>query len=244
MNETVKLRPDGFRERGGDVTRLEAFVDAAFAFALTMLVISVGTIPDSTPKLIDALKGTPAFAACFAQIAIFWYAHVTWSRRYGLDDPPSVVLSLVMVFLVMVYIYPLKALFAAFFSWISGGWLPIGFELKSMQDLRTMFIVYAVVFGTMGIVFSLLYLQAWRQRDALELSLDERVATATYVARWLVSPAVATVSVIAALNLPDHAPSWATGTPGLAYLLMLFDKPLPNWFGRRVRKRLLSAGNT
>ena len=73
MNETVKLRPDGFRERGGEVTRIEALVDATFAFSLTMLVISVGVIPDSIPKLLEAFKGTPAFAACFAQIALFWF---------------------------------------------------------------------------------------------------------------------------------------------------------------------------
>ena len=90
MNATGKLRPDGFRERGGEVTRIEAFVDAAFAFAMSMLVISVGTIPDSIPKLLEALKGTPAFAACFAQLAVFWYAHMKWSRRYGLDDRGSV----------------------------------------------------------------------------------------------------------------------------------------------------------
>ena len=31
------MRADGFRERGAAVTRLEAFVDAAFAFAVTLL---------------------------------------------------------------------------------------------------------------------------------------------------------------------------------------------------------------
>ncbi len=29
---------DGFRNRGGQATRLEAFVDAAFAFSVTLLV--------------------------------------------------------------------------------------------------------------------------------------------------------------------------------------------------------------
>ena len=37
----------GFRLRGLEMTRLEGFVDAAFAFATTMLVISLSGIPSS-----------------------------------------------------------------------------------------------------------------------------------------------------------------------------------------------------
>ena len=67
--------------RGGGTTRLEAFVDAAFAFAVTLLVISAERIPDSVRSLVLALKQIPAFAAGFALLALFWYAHVRWSRR-------------------------------------------------------------------------------------------------------------------------------------------------------------------
>ena len=243
MNDAQRLRPDGFRERGGQVTRMEAFVDAAFAFALTMLVISVGTIPDSIPKLLDALKGTPAFAACFAQIAIFWYAHMTWSRRYGLDDRGSIVLSLMLVFLVLVFIYPLKYMFASFFGWITNGLLPMVSNQMTMSDLRTMFVIYGVVFGSMAIVLSLLYVQAWRQRDALELSLDERVATVREIAAGWVMTGVATLSIIVACMLPEQIPRWMTGAPGMVYMLMGFTGPVPAWFGRRMRSRLLAAGN-
>lgn len=243
MNDAPKLRPDGFRERGGEVTRMEAFVDAAFAFALTMLVISVGTIPDSIPKLLDALKGTPAFAACFAQIAMFWYAHMTWSRRYGLDDRGSIVLSLVLVFLVLVYIYPLKYMFVSFFGWITSGWLPmVSTQKMTMSDLRTMFVIYGVVFGSMAIVLSLLYVQAWRQRDALELSLDERVATIREIAAGWVMAGVATLSIIVACMLPEQIPRWMTGAPGMVYMLMWLAGPVPAWVGRRARRRLHAAG--
>jgi uncharacterized membrane protein len=242
MTENLKLRPDGFRERGGEVTRIEAFVDAAFAFAMSMLVISVGAIPDSIPKLLEALKGTPAFAACFAQLALFWYAHMTWSRRYGLDDRGSVVLSLVLVFLVMVYIYPLKYMFASFFGWITGGWLTMGVSLRTLDDLSTMFILYGVVFGTMSIVLSLLYLQAWRQRDALGLSLDERVGTLEYAAAGWVSAGVAMVSILVAFALRATWPQWLLGAPGMVYALMFLNEPIPRWFGRRARERMRAEG--
>ena len=43
-------------ERGDKVTRLEAFVDAAFAFAVTLLVISGDQTPTSIDMLQQALK--------------------------------------------------------------------------------------------------------------------------------------------------------------------------------------------
>jgi hypothetical protein len=41
-------RLNGFRLRGLEMTRLEAFVDAAFAFAVTMLVIAGQQMAGST----------------------------------------------------------------------------------------------------------------------------------------------------------------------------------------------------
>ncbi|MCB1643573.1 MAG: DUF1211 domain-containing protein, partial [Xanthomonadales bacterium] len=56
----VARRLGDYVERGQQVTRLEAFVDAAFAFALTMLVISIDEIPGNRAELVQALKGVPA----------------------------------------------------------------------------------------------------------------------------------------------------------------------------------------
>lgn len=38
---------DRFRPRGRDVTRMRAFVEAAFALAVTLLVVTFGTLPDA-----------------------------------------------------------------------------------------------------------------------------------------------------------------------------------------------------
>jgi len=45
---------DGFRLRGLEMTRLETYSDTAFAFATTLLVISVGSLPGSYQELIIA----------------------------------------------------------------------------------------------------------------------------------------------------------------------------------------------
>ena len=107
----VTRRLGDYVERGQQVTRLEAFVDAAFAFALTMLVISIDEIPGNRAELVQALKGVPAFAASFAVLAMFWWDHNLWSRRFGLDDGWSVLLSLVYVFLALVYVVLFPVLF-------------------------------------------------------------------------------------------------------------------------------------
>ncbi len=42
---------DGFRERGMQVTRTETFVDAAFAFAVTLLIVNLEKFPESSAEL-------------------------------------------------------------------------------------------------------------------------------------------------------------------------------------------------
>ena len=42
----------GFRLRGTQMTRMETFCDAAFAFAMTMLVISIDRIPRDYMELV------------------------------------------------------------------------------------------------------------------------------------------------------------------------------------------------
>jgi len=112
---------DGFRLRGLNTTRLETFLDAAFAFAVTMLVISISNIPENYNELITALKGIPSFLASFAAILVFWTGHRRWSRRYGLEDSAALIISLSLIFILLVYVYPLRLIFSAMFSWITSG---------------------------------------------------------------------------------------------------------------------------
>ena len=183
------------RERGADITRIEAFVDAAFAFAVTLLVISADAIPDSAQALLHALKGVPAFAASFALLAMLWWSHAGWSRRYGLRDGRSVVLSLLLVALVLVYVYPLRAMFSSFFAWLSGGWLPGGFAIEDGRDLALLFGAYAVAWGTLGLVIVALYRHAWRMRDALGLDPAERAELRAAIAgQWMI-PATGAVAL-------------------------------------------------
>ena len=61
-------RLKGFRLRGIAMTRLETFIDAAFAFAMTMLVIASQQISDDIGTLLAALRMCPRL----------WRASLCW----------------------------------------------------------------------------------------------------------------------------------------------------------------------
>jgi uncharacterized membrane protein len=189
--------------RGREMTRLETFTDAAFAFAVTLLAISIDEIPDSYEGLIAALKGTPAFAASFAMLLLYWRAHQNWSQRYGLEDLPAVLLTFALVLVVMVYVYPLKIMFGAAFDFLTGGWLPSGFELESVEQFRSMVAIYGIGFFTLSALVGGLYLLAWMRREALAMGPAERLDTATEAIAWFFVSLFGIASLVLGQVLPD-----------------------------------------
>jgi len=228
--------PQGFKERGAQVTRTEAFVDAAFAFAITLMAVAGESIPNSVEALIDAMKGVPAFALAFALIVRFWSAHANWSRAYGLDDRVSVRLSLLLVMLLLVFVYPVRMVFAALFNSLSGDWLPAGFTITSVAEIPILFITFALAFGSMGAVMWGLYFRAWRARSALELSAREQILTRAALWSWGLVPLVATLSIALALTIPaTPASGWELGLPGFVFFgLHVGELVTARWARRRI----------
>lgn len=84
MPQLAAVPASDFKPRGLDTTRLDTFVDAAFAFGATVLLISSGDLPTDVTELKALLADIPAFALSFATMMIFWLSHRNWSRLYGL----------------------------------------------------------------------------------------------------------------------------------------------------------------
>lgn len=191
---------DGFLVRGTEMTRLETFVDAAFAFAVTLLVIGAGdNIPTSYGEFILAMQRVPAFALCFGTIAFFWYAHNIWSRRYGLDDSASTVLSLVLIFVVLVFVYPLKAVYSGAFLFLPAITPESVFTYRSVEDFRAVLIIFGLGFSSLSSVIAGLNWHALRVADSIGLSPMERFDTATTVHLWVALTLVPLGSVLVAM---------------------------------------------
>ncbi len=226
---------NGFRLRGLEMTRLETFADAAFAFAVTMLVISIDMIPGNLEELMLALKGVPAFAASFASIGLVWAGHNRWSRRYGLEDGATTVLTLTLIFVMLVYLYPLKLVFSSFFAWLSGGWLPSEFEIGSVREIAALFIVYGVGFAVVSAVMALLYARALQIAADLALDARETIHTRGDVFGWLIMSVTGLFSALFAVLMPGDFKAFA----GFVYFILMFAMP---WNAIRFERLAQSAG--
>jgi uncharacterized membrane protein len=217
-----------FRQQ--QTTRLETFVDAAFAFALTMLVISVDAIPQSFEELSEALKRVPAFAASFAIVVMFWHGHYRWSRRHGLEDGTSVVLSLLLVFLVLVFLYPLRLMMSGALNAMSGGSLPSELKITELSHVRTFFVLYGLAFASMAGVLLGLNAHVLRLRPSPPVGAVDRAAARIEVQAWAILAMMGATSAALAVLLPPRF----VGLSVWLYLSLAIIMPLMGRHWRRL----------
>lgn len=208
--------------RGLEMTRIEVFVDAAFAFAVTMLVISFDAIPTTYEEVMLAIKGIPAFIIAVVQLVWIWYTHNKWSRRYGLDTARTVALSTALLIVVLIYIYPMRIMAQGFFAWISGGYFHISFDLNSLEELADMFVFLGLGFIALCLVFSLMYRYAGSLSKELLLNDFEAYETTTLKYLWLGASGVGVLCIILAMSLPLQLVPFS----GFAFTLLGFWFPL------------------
>jgi hypothetical protein len=229
----------GFRLRGMQMTRLETFIDAAFAFAITMLVIGGNQIPDDIATLLGAFKNVPAFIASVAVLGIFWRGHWLWSRRYGLEDGASIFISWALIVTILIYIYPLKAVFSSMWFLLSDGRVGHTLGAHSESEVRSLFVIFALGFIAIALEILLLNLRAWQLREPLRLNERERLTTLHEVMGWGVPVGVGIVSLVLALTLPAEEIAWS----GWAYLSMAILVPVHSAYLRK-KARTLKNGSS
>jgi uncharacterized membrane protein len=235
MHEHAKHDKLGFRLRGTEINRLEAFSDVVFGFALTLLVVSL-EVPHTFEELMRDLRGFLPFAVCFTLLVQVWYIHYKFFRRYGMEDALTVALNAVLLFLILFYVYPLKFVFTLV---LNGGGLAqrYGQAFVRNEDVPRMMMIYAAGFTAVFLIFAVLHVHAYVQRHRLQLTPLETYDTKTSILENAVMAAVGMVSVLLAFLLPPDRQA----IPGMWFMVIPILMAIIGSTRGKARKQYVSS---
>jgi len=216
--------------RRHEITRLEAFSDAVFAFALTLLVVSL-EVPHSYPELMALVRGFVPFGCCFALLVWIWWEHSLFFSRYPIQDGTTIVLNAALLFVVLFYVYPLKYVMNVAFRSIApqaGLQPPAGGD-----EVARLFLVYGLGYMAVFVILALLYGRAYGQRRELGLTPRQVFDARMYAGAHLLSAAVGALSVLWAVAAPG---AWRAMAGPVYFLMAPAQTIYGTWAGRRRRR--------
>jgi uncharacterized membrane protein len=164
-----------FKIRGENPSRLENFSDAVFAFSITLLMISL-EVPDSFTQILQLTDELIAFAVTIIPLFVIWQQHRQFFRRYGLDDNVILKWNTMLLFIVLIFIFPLKFLslfLVRFYSSLMFGTETVFGTMINGDQVPMLMVYYGI--GALGLVFvfSRFYKHALNKKDELGLNTYE-----------------------------------------------------------------------
>ena len=221
-------QPSGHHRPGFALHRVENFSDAVFAFAVTLLVVSL-EVPKSAHELLQTMHGFVAFGVCFALLITVWAEHNRFFRHYPLSDRLTVALNMLLLFVVLLYVYPMKFLFGALVDQIFWTVSPDAFG--KADEVGQLMVTYGLGVMAVNGVFLLMHLRARSKRTQLQLSAESQIELKGALIRNLFTSGIALVSVVIAAMTRD------TGTySGMVYFLLApFHYASGAYVGKQVR---------
>jgi len=176
--------------------RLDNFTDAAFAFAVTLMVVGAGGSAAEGATLESAVASIPSFAIGFAIITLFWFSHVQWRALRGAGDARSLLLTLLLIFIMLIYIVPLRSMALSFAAFLIGD---MGAYRGSLGQLFT---IYGVGFTAMSALTALLFRDALRNGALLP---DKRREATGQAWIWVILAFTGLISAILSSITGAHA---------------------------------------
>lgn len=206
-----------FKWRSHEPSRLETFSDAVFAFATTLIIVSL-EVPHTFDELFEVFKGFISFAACFTILFLIWNSQNIFFRRYGLNNAYTTFLNALLMFTVLMYAYPLKFLFVALFS--NDLYNDHGHMIRMITDKQqpTLMYMYHAGFAAIYMLFFLMYRHAKTKATILKLSQAEVFETDSNIIINLMNACLGLAGILLVYLLPaDYK-----GSTGLIYMLIPF----------------------
>lgn len=171
-----------FTTRGENPTRLENFSDAVFAFSITLLMISL-EVPKTFTQILGLTDELVAFAVTIIPLFIIWHQHRTFFKRYGLDDREILKWNTVLLFIVLIFIFPLKFLslfLIRIIAFVFFGGENVFVTMIEGVQVPWLMVYYGIAVIGILFVFSRFYKHALKMKDELQLSSYETNLTHYY----------------------------------------------------------------
>lgn len=240
--QKVGLDPD-FKYRGLETNRVEALSDAAFALAITLLVLS-STVPETFQELRESIRMIVPFAISIALIMVIWYQHYLFFIKFGLQDKLTVVINTFLLFLILVYVYPLKFLaiylFELYASFFVGreNTLIESFGDMTAENVQFLMMMYGLGAFLIFFLISVFYHYALFRKDDLELNNYEVFSARSGRTANLLLALVPLLSFLFVWISPFKTPlNFALG--GFMYMLYPIIMPIFGVLNDRASKKYI-----
>jgi len=229
--KAAKLHSDSIAWRSHEPSRLETFSDAVFAFALTLIIVSI-EVPKTFDELYETMKGTISFAICFTVLFHIWNLQNIFFRRFALKDNFTLVLNAILLFFVLIYAYPLKFLSVLIFADQESKHLMI-----RTDQVRELMLVYGAGFLVIHLLFYLMYRNAKKFALQIGLTAPELFETATLSGINLICVFVCILAMTVTCLVPPNF----YGFSGFMYFLI--PVAYSTWFSYRGKKKRRTFGD-
>ena len=217
----------GQHRQGFALHRVEGFSDAVFAFAVTLLVVSL-EVPKSAHELLQTMHGFVAFGVCFVLLISVWAEHSRFFRHYPLTDGITVSLNMLLLFVVLLYVYPMKFLFSLIADQLF--WTVSPEAVRSAEEIRRLMVTYGLGVIAVNAVFFMMHWRARSKRVVLQLDPQSLVELKGALLRNAFTGGVGLLSVLIAAMTQD------TGmVSGMVYFLLW---PLHHVCGAYIGKQV------
>lgn len=145
-----------------DTKRIEAFSDAVFGFAATLMVITI----DTDASFSIQFKANPAswitFAATFFVLIALWKVHYNFFRRTKYMDNWIITFNSFLLFVILYYIFPLRSMLNSL----------LGKEEQTAESLGSLFAFYSAGFVLIFLCLALMYFRAYKKTSSISSSLN------------------------------------------------------------------------